>query len=66
MASNYRTDIFLKRLYYIHQQCESARQGKRDAENEKKLDKFTRLKKKIAGDIRDVKKVPYINPCNGN
>jgi len=64
MASNYRTDIFLKKLYYIHEQCASARKKKEEEEAEANMDDFTRLRKKIASDVRDTKQVralPY-NP----
>ena len=52
MASAYGTDIFLKRLYYIHEQCAAARQSKEDADAEANLDAFTRLRKSIAADVR--------------
>lgn len=57
MASNYRTDIFLKKLYYIHEQCASARKKKEEEEAEANMDDFTRLRKKIAGDIREAKEL---------
>jgi len=57
MASNYRTDIFLKKLYYIHEQCASARKKKEEEDAEANMDDFTRLRKKIASDIRDAKAV---------
>lgn len=57
MASNYRTDIFLKKLYYIHEQCASARKKKEEEDAEANMDDFTRLRKKIATDIRDAKVV---------
>jgi hypothetical protein len=57
MAANYRTDIFLKKLYYIHEQCASARKKKEEEEAEANMDDFTRLRKKIAADVRDAKEV---------
>lgn len=59
MASNYRTDIFLKKLYYIHEQCASARKKKEEEDAEANMDDFTRLRKKIASDIRDAKAVRF-------
>lgn len=57
MAANYRTDIFLKKLYYIHEQCASARKKKDEEDAEANMDDFTRLRKKIAQDIRETKEV---------
>lgn len=59
MSSNYRTDIFLKKLYYIHEQCASARKKKEEEDAEKNMDDFTRLRKKIASDIREAKEVRF-------
>lgn len=55
--TSYRTDIFLKKLYYIHEQCASARKKKEEEDAEANMDEFTRLRKKIASDIRDTKSV---------
>lgn len=60
MAANYRTDIFLKKLYYIHEQCASARKTKEQEEAEANMDDFTRLRKKIAADIRETKEVFFM------
>lgn len=57
MSSNYRTDIFLKKLYYIHEQCASARKKQEEEDAEKNMDDFTRLRKKIASDIREAKEM---------
>ena len=57
MANNYRTDIFLKKLYYIHEQCASVRKKKEEADAEANMDEFTQLRKKIASDIRKTKAV---------
>ena len=59
MSSNYRTDIFLKKLYYIHEQCASARKKQEEEDAEKNMDDFTRLRKKIASDIREAKEVRF-------
>jgi DNA topoisomerase IB len=57
MAFSYRTDIFLKKLYYIHEQCASAREAKKKADAEANMDAFARMRKKIASDIRHAKSV---------
>ena len=48
-------DIHLKKLSYIHDQCASARKTQEDLDGEKNIDEFTRLRKKIASDIRSIK-----------
>eukprot|EP01122_Echinamoeba_exundans_P002310 TRINITY_DN1225_c0_g1_i2.p1 TRINITY_DN1225_c0_g1~~TRINITY_DN1225_c0_g1_i2.p1 ORF type:complete len:281 (+),score=90.71 TRINITY_DN1225_c0_g1_i2:79-921(+) len=48
-------DIMLRKLAYIHTVCDDARKEKQAEEADKKVDNFTRQKKKIARDIREVK-----------
>lgn len=55
MSSSYRTDIFLKRLYYIQLQCADAQ--KKKIEEDTKQDKFVVLRKSIAEQIRTVRQL---------
>lgn len=52
-------DIMLRKLAYIHTVCDDARKEKKAEEADKKVDNFTRQKKKIAKDIREVKQVCF-------
>lgn len=46
---------------YLFKQCAPAKQRKEDEEAEKKMDRFTRSKKKIAAEIRETKRVCTIS-----
>lgn len=54
-------DIMLRKLAYIHTVCDDARKEKKAEEADKKTDNFTRQKKKIAAEIREVKLVRFFS-----
>lgn len=49
----------IEKLQVIEQTCSDKRNKKQILEDEKKLDDFTRLKKKISRDIKDVRQVIF-------
>jgi hypothetical protein len=57
-------NVFLKKLYYIHTVCDDARKEKKTEDANAKQDNFTKKKKEVAMQIREVKAVRIIGTQN--
>jgi len=53
--AHHRTDVILKKLYYIHTVCSDAK--KKNADEGEKKDSFKQQKDKIASQIKEAKQV---------